>query len=245
MRDLGADELLVGGDDPIRRAVTLINHSIAQFGRDDQHEVLNSRSLFSHLFSILQSFLPIAIRDITPDELAARGGIDDLIPLLRTLATRDLGADELLVGGGELIKRAVTLINNSIAQFGRDQHEVRSFFSNLFNVFKSIVPIAIRDITPDELAARSDVDDFIKLLSSRDASFSELQARFGFGDLAKILQGLLGSGSVLRREDVPPPSVARDDMSDLLRVLTQTRDVTPEQLAGLATLFGRSFDDLD
>ena len=220
---------------------------------------------------------------------------------------RDLDVAELLVGGGDPIIGTFPLIAHFLMQFGRDDQDVLLKFKKLF-------PFMSRDLVPEELAGRSDVDvdHLITLLSNRDVNLEELEAR-SFGDVFKNLFGTIVSGiskfirdidpedlaarsaiddfipslnaqarspgtdgdpqdflvhgiaarapasgdlfdlqNILKSvfhfpRDVLPKTAARDGASELLTTLLQSREVTPlaEQLVTLAKLASRSFDGLD
>jgi hypothetical protein len=88
--------------------------------------------------------------------------------------------------------------------------------------------------TPDPLAARDNMDDFVTaLLSHREIRDlnpgQEIQARSNFfADMLQILRGIL-------RRDVTGDQMATRDAPG----------VTPEQALKLAMLVGRSLDDLE
>jgi hypothetical protein len=81
--------------------------------------------------------------------------------------------------------------------------------------------IGLRDVAPDQLAARDNVDDFIASLFSEP----EMQSRNFFSSFLSGLSGIAGAAEKI-----------------LPAILTHVRDISPEQLESLGK---RLFDDLD
>ncbi len=100
------------------------------------------------------------------------------------------------------------------------EHEIQS--RNLFSMLAELShPIGLRDVAPDQLAARNNVDDFIAALFPEH----EMQSRNFFSSLLSGLSGVTGIAE------------------QFLPILTHIRDISPEQLASLGNLAAR--DNVD
>jgi len=147
-------------------------------------------------------------RDVAPDELAARDNMDDLMKLLNT---RELNLERKI--------------------------QSRGFFTNLIAfALNHILTVRLRDVSPDELAGRDNLDDAINAYISNSKPTArehmpeqEIQARSS--------------------PDDTPKTVARDGtMNDFINALMKTRDspeITTEDALTLASLASRALDDLD
>jgi hypothetical protein len=113
----------------------------------------------------------------------------------------------------------------------RREIQARSLFSDLASLLKTFI---LRDVTPDELAAR-DVDSFLaKVFDSRDVDHEQaMQARSLFGNFASFLENLI------LRDITADELVARDASVDsfLIKVLN-SRGFDPEQAMQARSLFG-------
>jgi len=160
------------------------------------------------------------------------------------------------------------LVNRDMAP---EELAARGLFRSIFNILRK--PFGFRDITPEELAARS-LHDFITSLDTRDDASNQLNIASNAAHVLPFLverdiapeelaaRGLFSSiFNILRKplgfRDITPEGIVarslrgfitsldtRDDASDQLNALLQSRDVAPEKLASLITR-SCSFGDLD
>ncbi len=172
----------------------------------DPEQKIQARGLWSVL---IESVLGSFLRrDVAPDELAARDNMDDLMKLPNT---RELNLERKI--------------------------QSRGFFTNLIAfALNHILTVRLRDVSPDELAGRDNLDDAINAYISNSKPTAreympeqEIQARSS--------------------PDDTPKTVARDGtMNDFINALMKTRDspeITTEDALTLASLASRALDDLD
>jgi hypothetical protein len=137
-------------------------------------------------------------------------------------------------------KAAINPSDFIFAELGPGQDmQARSFFSDILDAGVTIVDDFLRrDVTPDQLLARTAVEDFANSIISRNPNHEQqMQARNGLDDLIRVLSS--------RRDIAPDDSehAARGNFEDFMKILNSRElafhpphDLTPDELAGRNTV---------
>jgi hypothetical protein len=243
----------------LRRDETSDQILAARDGVDDfVNSLINSRDANSDdTFANLLNALDSSRRDVATDELAARDSTEDFAnsillgsrgpdsgnafaDALNALVSsrRDVAPDGLAARGDW--ESFVEMLNTRELGFKRDMH-ARGLLSSILswglNKLKSL-SIHLRDLTPDELAGRDIVDDFLN---------------------TPVKPPVKPPGSSLQQESQPPripngstKTAAREVSSTdaFINALLNSRDpskgdLTTDDVLSLASLASRALDELD
>jgi hypothetical protein len=186
-------------------------------------QTIQARNWFSELASAVEKFI---LRDVSPGELGARDGLNDFAN--KYLNSRKSGPDKL--SARDVVDDFMATVLNT-RDFNPEQAmQARNWFSELASAVENFI---LRDVTPDELAARDGLNDFVgKYLNSRESGPDHLrdfdpeqtlQARNWFSEFASAMENF-----ILR--DVTTDELgARDDLDDFIDFLnSRESDPQPE-----------------
>jgi hypothetical protein len=173
----------------------------------DPQQAIQARNWLSELAGAMEEFV---LRDVTPEELAARDGLNNLVK--KYLNSRESGPDHLndvpadKLSARDIVEDFMAAVANS-RDFSPEQViQARSSMSELATAVEDFV---LRDATPDELAARDGLNDVVKrFLNSRDSGPN--QARNWLSKLASAVE------EFVLRDVTPDELAARDDLDDFM-----------------------------
>ena len=181
-------------------------------------QTIQARNWLSELMGTMEK---LVLRDVTPDELAARDGLNDLVK--KYLNSRESDPDHLhdvssdKLSARDIVDDFMAAVVNTRDFSPEQTPQARNWLTELVTAAEDFV---LRDVTPDELAARDGLSGFVKrFLNSRESGLNHLrdidpeqtlQARNWLTELTTAVEDF-----VLR--DVPSDDLAaRDDLDDFM-----------------------------
>jgi hypothetical protein len=212
-------------------------------------QTIQARNWLSELMGTMEK---LVLRDVTPDELAARDGLNDLVK--KYLNSRESDPDHLhdvssdKLSARDIVDDFMAAVVNTRDFSPEQTPQARNWLTELVTAAEDFV---LRDVTPDELAARDGqtfqarnwltelataAEDFVL----RDVTPDELAARDGLSGFVKRFLNSRESGlNHLRDIDPEQTLQARNWLTELTTAVEDfvLRDVPSDDLAAR--------DDLD